>query len=378
VTDDPFRLFELAPAAYVVFDRDGAILQANLAFLRLVSRDRDDVVGRRTLTSLFTVGGRIFFETHLMPLLELNGRVDEVALEVLAADGSRVPVLLSANLDRSAGESIVRAILFEARDRRRYETDLLRTTRAAEQSERHANDLSRTLQQVLIPPVPPIIPGLEVSGAYRPAGDGREVGGDFYDVFHVGGNAWLVVLGDVAGKGIPAATVTAFIRHTIRALGAQVVEPAQILRQLDRALNEHDTDRFCTAVVLRLEDTDAGWVVSGSLGGHPHPLLGRTDGSVTELGERGSLIGVLDDPEFSLFTLTLAPDEFIVLFTDGVTEARQGRDQYGDERLRELVRTHAADPTALTEHIVQAALDFQHGNANDDIAILTLYPTRRP
>ncbi|MDO9457680.1 PP2C family protein-serine/threonine phosphatase [Nocardioides sp.] len=381
MTGDPTGLFEHAPAAYVVLDRDGGrIREANGAFLALVGRSREDVLGRG-LSSMWSVAGRIFHDTHLMPTLELSGRIDEVALEIVTAGGARIPVLLNANLDRSgehAGEAaVVRVVLFPARHRRLYETELLRATREAEEARSRAVELARSLQQTLIPPVPPVIPRLQMSAVYRPAGAGDEVGGDFYDVFNVAPREWVVVLGDVSGKGIPAATVTAYIRHTVRDLAMQHADPADLLHELDAGLHQQDTDKFCTVVVLRLSESDRGWRVTGSSGGHPLPLLGHRDGTVVELGSPGSLIGILDDARFTTFTHDLADDEFVTVYTDGVTEARRGGGALlGDETLQRLVSRVAADPASVSDAIVAAALAYQDDVAVDDIAVLTLHPTR--
>ncbi len=382
MTHDPYQLFEYAPAAYVVFARDGLILEANTAFLRSGRpRSTKTLSACAHLPSLLTVGGRIYFETHLMPHLDLNDHLEEVALEVAHSAGARAPVLLSANVHRetSANEYVVRAVLFEARERRRYEADLLMTTRAAEAAERHAHDLSRTLQKTLIPPTPPVIPGLDVAAEYRPAGDGHEVGGDFYDVFNVGPDTWFVVLGDVAGKGIPAATVTSLIRHAVRGLAMQHIDPSSLLRALDRALQNENVERFCTLVALRLTHTENGWLVHGSLGGHPLPVLAGRDGTARHLGVPGSLVGILDEPDYTTFSHALGPDEFLVLYTDGITEAKHDREQFGTDRLLELigerVRDAGAGAAELTESVVRAGLEFQDGDANDDIAVLTLHPT---
>ncbi len=381
MTHDPYELFEQAPAAYVVFARDGLILEANNAFLQLVGREAEDVVQMHALPSVLTVGGRIYFETHLMPHLDLNDHVDEVALEVAHSSGTRTPILLSANVCRGStpDEYVVRAVLFEARERRRYEADLLRSTRAAEASEQRANDLSRTLQKTLIPPTPPVIPGLDVATEYRPAGDGHEVGGDFYDVFNIAPGTWFIVLGDVAGKGIPAATITSLIRHAVRSLAMEHVDPSSLLHALDRELQHENVERFCTLVALRVTNAGSGWQVDGSVGGHPLPVLAKADGSVRHLGVPGSLVGILDEPEYQTFSHAFGPDEFLVLYTDGITEAKHDREQFGTERLLEFIServrdvgTSAAD---LTASIVRAALAFQSGNANDDIAVLTLQPT---
>ncbi len=102
--------------------------------------------------------------------------------------------------------------MFDATERRSYERELLAAKRRAEESEVHASLLSRTLQQTLIPPEIPHIPGLDVAAVYRPAGDGEEIGGDFYDVFQIGVDDWMVAIGDVQGKGANAAVVTALAR----------------------------------------------------------------------------------------------------------------------------------------------------------------------
>ncbi|MCW2798300.1 SpoIIE family protein phosphatase [Nocardioides sp.] len=371
---DPAQLFDDAPCGYVVFSRDGLIIEANAAFLRLVDLPRDQVVLARTFSSLVSTGGRIFFDTHLMPMLDLSGRVSEVALELIGPRQERIPVLVTANLFEppEPGGPLVRAIVFVARDRRRYETELLRAKRIAEEARAHADALAETLQQTLIPPTPPTIEGLVVAAAYRPAGDGQEVGGDFYDVFQVGPEAWMVVLGDVCGKGVQAATVTSFVRHTVRALAMQLTDPAELLSHLDTALSEHPTDRFVTLVALRLERGETHWLLDGSAGGHPLPLLRTARGEVSELGLPGPLIGVLRNVVFTSFRHVLEPGETLTMYTDGVTEARREGELYGAERLIDLLARSDSDPHSMTAAIVDEVLEFQDGNPRDDIAIVTV------
>ncbi|QCW49396.2 SpoIIE family protein phosphatase [Nocardioides dongxiaopingii] len=363
------------PAAYAVLDRlDGQVLEVNEAFVRLLGHPRATLLAG-SLSDLLSLAGRIYSETHLMPMLDLNGHVEEVALDVVATDGARIPVLMNAVLDRTGERATIRVVLFGALERRRYETELLRATRAAQKARAQADELARTLQQTLIPPVPPVIPRLEVSAVYRPAGDGDEVGGDFYDVFSIAPSTWVVVLGDVAGKGVHAATVTAFIRHTVRDLAMQLADPADLLHALDRALHARPTERFCSAVLLRLTEGDAGWSIAGAAAGHPLPILGRRDGTLVDLGRPGSLIGLVDDPHFTTFTHRLAPDEFVTLLTDGVTEARRDRELFGEDAVRDVVRSRASNPDGVSAGVVAAAIDYQRGFPHDDIAVLTLYPS---
>jgi sigma-B regulation protein RsbU (phosphoserine phosphatase) len=373
VSDPRPDLFENAPCGYAVLDASGLVVEANAELLRLLGRSREDVVGVRSLAELVSAGGRIYLDTHVYPMLALNGFVREVALDVVQADGERVPVLVSANVatDPEPDRSVTRVVILEARDRRRYETDLLESVRTIEAARRDAAELAETLQRTLIPPTPPAIEGLAIAAAYRPAGDGREVGGDFYDVFQVAEHEWLAVIGDVTGKGVAAATVTAFVRHTIRALAMQFRDPSDLLVQLNRAVLAADTDRFCTVVVVRLVDDGAGWSLTGSIGGHPLPLVRRPDGSVAELGTHGSLVGVIDAPTFSTFEHDLG-DDLLLLYTDGVTEARRDRTLFGLEGLLPLVSASEHDPAAVTTAVVEAVLDFQDGDPRDDIAVLTL------
>jgi phosphoserine phosphatase RsbU/P len=366
-------LFDNAPCGYAVLDVSGLVVEANAELLRLLGRSRDEVVGVLSFAQLVSAGGRIYLDTHVFPMLALDGAVREVALDVVHADGTRVPVLVSANVaPQPAPEPArIRLVVLEARDRRRYETDLLESMRTIEAARRHAAELAETLQRTFIPPTPPAIDGLAIAAAYRPAGDGREVGGDFYDVFQVADDEWLAVIGDVTGKGVAAATVTTFVRHTIRALAMLFRDPSDLFHELNRALLAHDTDRFCTAVVVRLVHDGGEWSVTGSVGGHPLPLVRHADGTVVELGTHGSLVGVIDSPTFTTFEHRLG-DDLLLLYTDGVIEARREREYFGLESLMPLVASADHDPDSVTTAVVQAVLEFQDGDPRDDIAVLTL------
>ena len=154
---------------------------------------RDELVGRRRFQDLLTPGGRIFHETHYAPLLHLQESVREIAVELVRADGSRLPALINSVLRRADGgiPAVVRTTVFDATDRREYERELVRARRAAEESEARARLLARTLQESLIPPALPERPGPR-RRRRLPAGRrrGDEVGGDFYDVFEIGRGDW--------------------------------------------------------------------------------------------------------------------------------------------------------------------------------------------
>lgn len=215
---DDADLYAHAPCGYLSTRADGLIIRVNDTFLEWTGYSRDDLIGVRRFVELLTVGGRLYHETHFMPLLQMQSTASEMAFEILRADGARVPVLVNAVLKRDqAGQtSVVRTAISLATERREYERELLRAKQRAEASEAAASVMARTLQSTLVPPASPKIPGLDVGAVYRPAGSGHEVGGDFYDVFEIAVDDWAVVVGDVCGNGVDAAVVTALARYTCR------------------------------------------------------------------------------------------------------------------------------------------------------------------
>jgi sigma-B regulation protein RsbU (phosphoserine phosphatase) len=373
LADDAEAPYDRAPCAYVSTTPDGVVVKVNQTFLAWTGLTREELVGRRRFAELLGPGGRIYHETHFAPMLRLQGSVREMALDVKRADGVLLPVVVNAVLERGhdGAPLIVRVAMFDATERRQFERELVLARRTAEEAETRALALARTLQQTLIPPQPPRIPGLEVAAVYRPAGDGAEVGGDFYDVYQVGDD-WVVVLGDVSGKGVDAAVVTSLIRYAGRGIAARVTDPSEVLYELNDVLRAHDTDRFCTVAMLRLSHDDDGWQVLASFGGHPPALLRGPSGSVSALGTPGSRVGILDDVAFTTARVRLSPGDTLVLYTDGVTDAQRDVEHFGEERTTARVASLGPDPTALTRGLVDEVVDYQRGRPRDDIAVLAV------
>lgn len=371
--DDPTALYDRAPCGYLSAAPDGSIVKVNATFRSWTGYAAGDLVGRRRLPDLLTPGGRIYHETHLSPLLHGTGQVREIALELVLASGTRMPVLVNAVLERDpvGAPRIVRYAFFDATERRRYERELLLAKERAEQSEARAAGLARTLQQTLMPPTPPAVPGLAIETAYRPAGTGDEVGGDFYDVFELADGEWVVVLGDVCGKGVEAAVVTSLVRHSVRALAVSERSPRALLQHLNSILLISEPDRFCTLVVMRLRDVGAGWEVESSAGGHPLPLLLRPGAVPAPLGRPGTLVGALEEAEFDEARATLRPGELLFLHTDGVTEARRDLEFFGEERLMATL-SRPSTPRGTVERVLADVLEFQDDVPRDDIALLAL------
>jgi len=244
---------------------------------------------------------------------------------------------------------------------------------------RERTQVARTLQRSLLPPHLPEIPGVEVAARYHAAGEGNEVGGDFYDLFRTGKEDWAVLIGDVCGKGADAAALTALARYTVRAAAMQARKPSRVLGTLNDALlaNAGTRDvmdqRFCTVAYARLRPGDGGARITSTSGGHPVPIIVRADGRVEPACTVGTLIGVLDEPTLADRTIELGAGDLVIFYTDGITEARSGSDVFGEDGMRGLVEGCAGlTATAVAERIERAALDFQQGEPRDDIAIVVL------
>jgi PAS domain S-box-containing protein len=234
--------------------------------------------------------------------------------------------------------------------------------------------IARTLQQSLLPIELPDIPGVEAAARFRPTGEGSEVGGDFYDVFETGRQGWTVVMGDVCGKGPDAAAVTALARYTLRAAAMSQRAPSRCLGMLNEALlRQRDDRRFCTVAYAYLELVDGGAEVGFSSGGHPLPLLLRTDGTVEPIGAPGTLLGVVPDPQLDDRAVSLGPGDALVFYTDGVVEGRIGEELLDEAGLTALVASCAGQGAdAIAARVEEAALRSQGGHPRDDIAVLVL------
>ncbi len=373
LSDDAEALYERAPCGYLSTTPDGTIVKINATFLTWTGWTADDLVGRKRFVDLLTGGGRIYHETHYATTLQMHGTVREVALDLVASDGRRLPALVNSVLERTDDGTplVVRTVVFDASERRAYEQELLRAKQRAEEAEARAVEVARTLQRTLLPPDLPTIPGLVLEAAFQPAGEGTDLGGDFYDAVQVADDEWLVVVGDVSGKGVEAAAVTALARHSLWAAAARSEGPCDIIATLNSVLLHHHTERYLTVIALGLRHEDGRWTATVCVGGHPLPLLVR-DGIVEEIGHHGSLVGLFEDPAFREASHDLEAGDVIVLYTDGITEGRRDGEQFGDARLVASVRRHVGGEAPMAEAILAEALAYQGGRAADDAAVVTI------
>jgi sigma-B regulation protein RsbU (phosphoserine phosphatase) len=238
--------------------------------------------------------------------------------------------------------------------------------------------VASALEATLLPPVLPRIPGVDIAARYRAAG-ASDVGGDFYDAFPVGGDTWAVVLGDVSGSGPDAAALTGVARYSIRAIAPDVASPAEVLSRLnDALLRQAVDDRFLTAVLARLTPMDGRVEVELAGGGHPPALVLHDDESVTVLNTAtGMLLGMLPGTDFTDVSATLRPGDALVLYTDGVIEARDDAgEQFGQDRLVALLATCAGRSAAGVARRIELAALAHSPELSDDMAVVVLRATR--
>ncbi|QFX79533.1 PP2C family protein-serine/threonine phosphatase [Streptomyces sp. SYP-A7193] len=386
--DSAEDLYEHAPCGYLSTQLDGRIAKVNTTLLDWLGYQRDDLVGRKHFSDLLTVGGRLYHETHFGPLLRMQGEISGIALELKAADGTRLPVLVTSTVKTGSDRQplLIRTTIFDARDRRAYETELLRARQEADVERDRLQVLATTLQKTLLPPALVDVPGLDVSAYYHIASV-DEVGGDFYDLFPLAAGTWGLFLGDVCGKGAAAAAITSLARYTLRAAAVYDSDPAAVLGNLNTVLNHEYNGadpRFCTVVygLLTPDEERGGFRITLASGGHPPALLMRADGTADFLPTPGGqLIGVLPDAHVATATVHLAPGDTLLLHTDGLTEAHTnaaagGEERYGDDAFLDFGRALAPTTASDTIRAVRDLLDTFGTGVDDDTAVLAIHVPR--
>ncbi|MFF5721499.1 PP2C family protein-serine/threonine phosphatase [Streptomyces buecherae] len=388
--DSAEELYEAAPCGYLSTLMDGTIAKINTTLLDWLGMERDAVLGRTRFADLLTVGGKLYHETHFAPLLRMQGDISGIAMELRCANGDRMPVLVSSVVKHGEGGEplLIRTTLFDARDRRAYEEELLRGRKAAEEARRQSEadrarlqDALTVLQKSLLPDTLPTIPGVETAAHYHIASPDR-LGGDFYDVFPLDGERFAFFLGDVCGKGPQAAAVTSLTRYTLRAAALHDADPAAALTTLNTVLHDRYTGsgdpRYCTAIfgILTPGTSPGRLTVHLASGGHPPAVVLRADGTAAFLPTPGGLlVGVLPDAHFATAETVLTPGDTLLLYTDGLTEARTGADRtslYGDEALLAFAADHAGKAAVDVIGALTDLLASFGDGLDDDTALLAL------
>lgn len=239
-----------------------------------------------------------------------------------------------------------------------------------ERVERARAEIAETLQRGLLPPPLPHIPGWSTAAMYRPAGTENEVGGDFYDAFPIQ-EGWMVVIGDVTGRGARAASITAQARYTLRTAGALGGDPLVALSALNRALLARGDSALCSVAAFALP-VDSREAVRIAVAGHPPPLL--VDGkAVSETVAAGPVLGAFAGARWTIEEIVLEKGQQFIVITDGITEAAGPAGRFGEERLRAEIASVASPATAV-QKLEGAVHAFTEGRFEDDAAILAIAP----
>jgi sigma-B regulation protein RsbU (phosphoserine phosphatase) len=232
--------------------------------------------------------------------------------------------------------------------------------------------VARTLQASLLPPALPRVEGVGFAAEYVPTGS--EVGGDFYDVVPSGDNRWLVVVGDVSGKGVQAATVTGLVRDVIRILVDDGKPMTEILCRVNKTLVQRGGGRYCTLAMASVQqEADGTLAVCLHLAGHDRAVLVRADGKTSFVGEGGTALGLLETISSPDAEVRLSAGDSLIFYTDGVTERRRGRELFGTGRLRDAASPLAGYPAdVMAARLRSTTINFSVEEPRDDIAILVL------
>jgi serine phosphatase RsbU (regulator of sigma subunit)/anti-sigma regulatory factor (Ser/Thr protein kinase) len=309
------------------------------------------------------VGDTATDQVYAFPLIARGRRIGTIVIGRPAADRfPRSAIELAEELSRRAALAVDNARLFSAQ-----------------------TAMSSALQRSLLPPGIPAIPGLEVAVVYEPAGEGSEVGGDFYDVFESGrlpggpapASRWRFAIGDVCGTGPEAAAVTGLARHALRILAAEDLSVPAVLARLNRLiLGEGERGRLLTLLhgEIAARRRRDGVTIKLTSAGHPPPLVLDPEGGVREAASPQPLLGVFDGVEFHIDTVELRRGEVLLCVTDGVTERRSGNrllgDGHGLERI--LADCTGLSAGAVAARIQRAVRDFGPEPSNDDVALIVL------
>jgi phosphoserine phosphatase RsbU/P len=372
-------LYENAPCGYIVARPDRSILAVNATLLAWLGQKRNTLIDK-PFTDLLAVGSRIHYETHFAPMLQLHGELAGISVDLVTAEGARLPGFLTANVksDVEGRPLLLRIAIHDAGDRRSYEQELLDERRRVEQERARVQLFARTLQRSLLPPTLSPPEGLDACAHYHPA-SADDVGGDFYDLFPLTHDKWAFFIGDVSGKGAGAAAVTSLTRYTLRAAAVFDADPVAVLENLHTVLSQEFRDavnQFATVIFGVLAPHDGEFGIELASAGHLPPLLLDAEGGahyVDTIG--GRPVGIPMEPKFTVARIRLGPGDTLVLYTDGLTEARigDGADRYDySGALLEFASARAPATASGIVAAIQSLLDGFGSGVEDDVAVLAL------
>ncbi|MHB9037278.1 MAG: PP2C family protein-serine/threonine phosphatase [Armatimonadota bacterium] len=348
-------LLESAPDGIVIVDAEGRILLANAQAEKLFGYAEDELVDRLVEVLI----PKRFRETHIEDRAAYAAaprtRAMGVGLELYGQrrDGTDFPVEISLSPVQTKEGLLTMAII---RDITEYKRE---------------HFISETLQNALQSPVPTAVDGLRMASAYHSAYTGAQVGGDFFDVFTIDHGVIGIALGDVSGKGVEAAVHTALAKYTLRAYAYQNPAPSSVVERLNSAVyRQSEPDNFIT-LLYGLLDVNHGTFTFANAGHMPPLYLACPSNAISELTAGGLPVGVLAETQYEEHTIELKSGDRLLFYTDGVTEARDGKGLYGMHNLIEFFRDRGLEPpNDFIAHLVRTLEEWSGEQLRDDVALL--------
>lgn len=371
VLDVVQKILSADAVALLSYDDRARVLKATMGrgelpgtFMSLELRPGEDLPGQ-----VFSRGEPVALRDLRAGMGGLSGMAAEVELRSMLA----VPLLARG---RSIGVLIVFSMLagaFPDEDVSVLQTFAAQAALAIDTARLYSreHEVASVLQRSILPGELPAFPEIETGSVYAPAGGEAEIGGDYYDVFVRGESIWFAI-GDVCGKGVYAATKTSMIKYVVRALVAAGYSPAQVMAEVNNMIAATGDASDIVTLWLGCYSPDTGNLTWAN-GGHPPGLLRRSDGTIERLDVTGALLGALDGAEYGGESTSIGKGDTVLLFTDGVTEARRGNIFFGEERVRQVMND-AVSAQELAAAVLEAIRRHVEGDLRDDVAVLVIKP----
>jgi phosphoserine phosphatase RsbU/P len=249
----------------------------------------------------------------------------------------------------------------------------VRADRSEKQREDQEREDARQVGRGLLPRELPEVPGYDLSVFWQPA---SVVGGDYFDARLLGEARLALAIGDVVGKGVPAALLMSNLQAAVKAFAAEGLSPADLCARVNHVMHGNLTsERFITFFFAVLDASSGRLLYSNA--GHNAPILARRDGSCAHLDCGGPVLGILGESAYQLGEISLGPGDVLALFTDGLTEARDERgEEFGEAGLLQSLAAHRELATkALQRKVVESVSAFCHGKFEDDATLVVLKAT---
>lgn len=363
-------LISSIPDGVSLIDRHGNVVWMNEAGKRILGVQPDDPMQDWAHRfQRFSLDGVPLPAEDIPVLRALDGEITRDArYKIVSPSGKQTAISISVSPIADADGRVVGV------------TDVFRDIGEELAFERHRQEMydrehhiADTLQRALIPDVNTEVPGYAIGCGYLPAAKEAQVGGDFYDTFRIPDGRVALVMGDVSGKGLQAAVHTAMAKYMLRAYACDNPQPSLVMEKLNTALADCTPEDLFVTIFYGILDPSTGTLEYANAG-HDLPIIYRSETRCTSpLEVTGPAAGIVPRHAYSKRSLEFSAGDVLVIYTDGITDARSGKIEFGIDGVSEVIRRTASDnEDALVETIFKAASEAADGRLHDDAAVLVI------